>query len=152
MQGHAAMPSLTRRAVLPGLLAVALATDTPRAARRPDGTWRLLYVGAEDCAPCLAWRRAHWLATRDAPVFAALQFIEVRAARSTDVLQDANWPTELRPFRTAIPAAAGMPFWLLLRGEAVVQRAWGERAWQAAMLPALRRAVVDADRIPYTRT
>jgi len=133
---------MTRRAVLPALAAAAVTTIAlaDRPAPMPGGRWRLLYVGADDCIPCRAWRQAHWAALRSAPPFAGLQFIEVRAERSEDLLQDSYWPEDLRRYRSAIPSGAGVPLWMLLHGETVLVRAWGAQQWYNRMLPALRHA------------
>ncbi|MCC7427828.1 MAG: hypothetical protein IT557_13040 [Alphaproteobacteria bacterium] len=139
---------LTRRAALPllaaGLASAALAGDAPVAAPAPAGAWRLVYVGADDCAPCRAWRQAEWARLRASARFAAFAFHEVRAPRSADLLRDEHWPDPLRPYRVAIPAAAGAPFWLLLHQDEVVLRAWGKPQWRATMLPAMRRAARGA--------
>ena len=138
------MHRLTRRAALPllaaGLASAALAGDAPVAAPGPAGTWRLVYVGADDCAPCRAWRQAEWAHLHASSRFAGFAFEEVRARRSADLLRDEHWPEALRRYRAAIPPAAGAPFWMLLHEAEVVLHAWGAPQWRARMLPAMERA------------
>jgi hypothetical protein len=104
-----------------------------------DGAWQLLYVGAEDCAPCRSWRAAHWDAVRAAHPPNRVRFVELRARRSAEVLDDALWAESLRPHRDAIPREAGLPYWVLSRGADEALDAWGLRGWDGIMAPALRR-------------
>jgi len=139
------LPGSTRRMLLPGLLAgaaVAVASaDSPLAVRNNIASLQLIYVGANDCAPCVRWRATHWSALHHATVFAPVRFVEIRAPRAADVLQDEHWPRALQRFRPAMPRDAAVPLWLLVQDDALVGRAWGERGWRETMLPALRRAV-----------
>lgn len=146
---HGDGSTLSRRLLVQALAAgaawAALAADTPiapppTAPPAEGGEWRLVYVGAEDCAPCNAWRRRHWAELVSSARYAHITFLEVRAPRIAELLGDAYWPAPVRRHRTAIPPGAGAPFWLLLNGEDTVLRAWGEPQWRARMLPALRRA------------
>lgn len=136
---------MNRRNLLPGLLAgmalAALTADAPRAVRGGGVAWRLVYVGADDCAPCRTWRASNWTALRASPVFAPFVFAELRATRSADLLRDDHWPEHLRFIRDAIPPDAAVPLWFLLRDSTITHSAWGERGWRMTMLPALRRAL-----------
>jgi hypothetical protein len=139
---HLAMPAL-----LACLLAAGPRADVPAPAAVADGRdgWLLLYVGAEDCAPCRAWREAQWDRVRRAHRAAPLRFLELRAERAADVLDDALWPSALRPHRAAIPPQAGLPLWMLAREDRVVLLVWGARRWDAELAPALRRIARGAD-------
>jgi hypothetical protein len=53
----------------------------------------LLYVGAEDCAPCCAWRRDAFLASLDP---SRVTYREVIAAKTTAAFDEAAWPEDLR--------------------------------------------------------
>lgn len=140
---------MSRRALLPRLLAGAAiaipAADSPHAVASGDGparagAWRLVYVGADDCAPCRHWRDAHWSSVRRSTAFQAIEFVEVRAPRAAFLLRDEYWPEALRPLRGNIPKGAGVPLWLLVEHGTVVTRAWGVEGWRDTILPALRRA------------
>jgi hypothetical protein len=125
--------------LLAGLLAAGPAGDAPAFARRAEGDWLLLYVGAEDCAPCQAWRRARWDAVRAGYASTPVGFVELRAPRSAEVLDDAHWPEALRGHRASIPPGAGLPLWLLAHDGRAVRWSWGSSRWDAEMAPALRR-------------
>lgn len=155
---------MSRRALLPRLLAgtaIAIpAADSPLAVASGGGPvragrWRLVYVGADDCAPCRQWRDAHWSAVRHATAFSAIAFVEVRAPRAADLLRDEYWPAALRPLRAEIPKGAGVPLWLLVEYGTVAARAWGEAGWRDNILPALRRAAsarIDPSSTPLIST
>ena len=135
---------MTRRALWPCLLAGSAAAtptaDTPLTVRSGGGALRLLYVGADDCAPCRQWRASHWSVLRGATVFSPVRFIEIRAPRAAHLLRDEHWPEPLRALRQAIPSDAAVPLWFLIDGDAIAMRAWGEQGWRDTILPALRRA------------
>src|SRR5690242_8029584 len=54
----------------------------------------LIYVGAEDCAPCRAWQHGEGAAFRRSADFGRLTYLEVKSPRLRDVLKDENWPQE----------------------------------------------------------
>jgi hypothetical protein len=135
---------LMRRAGVLGLIAGVAAAgpgaDAPATGAAADAAlrWTLLYVGAEDCAPCRAWRDARWDRERVVYRGAPLRFLELRAERSAGALDDTLWPEALRPYRAAIPRDAGLPLWMLAQEDRVLVRTWGTSRWDTEMAPALR--------------
>lgn len=132
-----------RAAAVAAALAVVLAAVLPLSGDpgRPAAAapLTLLYVGAEDCAPCRAWRRDHrdgFLAGIDRD---RLGYREVIATRTASALAEAEWPDDLRPQREIAVKAGGVPQWIVLRGDRVLLSAGGLSQWQARVLPLLRR-------------
>ena len=114
----------------------ASATNSRRENQQGDVT--LLYVGAEDCAPCRAWRKSE-----GADFFASLEFTrityrEVRSPHLEDLLKDENWPQDIRDYRSSIRSSDGVPLWLVISDRAVVEQQFGATAWQQRILPKLR--------------
>jgi hypothetical protein len=98
----------------------------------------LLYVGADDCAPCRAWRNgegAAFLASADS---SSISFREVKSAHLQDILKDENWPEDLRPLRNGIGRSDGVPLWLVLADHEIVEQQFGASAWQQRVLPKIR--------------
>lgn len=98
----------------------------------------LLYVGAQDCAPCRAWQKNQAIAFRSSPDFRRLSFREVKSSTLYDVLNDSNWPPELRAYRQAIRKGAGVPLWLVIADETIVMQSSGLAQWQEAVLPKIQ--------------
>lgn len=98
----------------------------------------LLYVGAEDCAPCRVWQNGEGTAFRASPEFARLTYREVKSPTLFDVLKDENWPEDLRGYRDRIERGAGVPMWLVITGNDIVGRGFGPSQWRQSILPKLR--------------
>lgn len=107
-----------------------------RARGRPDVT--LLYVGADDCAPCRAWQEGEGAAFRASPEFPNLTYREVKSPTLFDVLKDENWPEDLRGYRDRIDRGAGVPMWLVITGNEIVGRGFGGTQWRNTILPKIR--------------
>ena len=98
----------------------------------------LVYVGAENCAPCQIWQRDQETAFRDSPEFHRLAYREVKSPNLFDVLEDNNWPEELRIYRQAIAREAGVPLWLVIADDKIVMQGSGLTRWQEAVLPKIK--------------
>lgn len=109
------------------------AQETPQ-----HGDIRLIYVGAEDCAPCRAWQNGDGAAFRKSTMFSRIGYREVKSPRLHDVLEDEYWPEELRAFRSQLKPSDGVPLWLIVSGNQVIARAFGPTAWNTIVLPTLR--------------
>jgi hypothetical protein len=95
----------------------------------------LIYVGADDCAPCKVWQRDR---IGEVAKFDRVEFREVKSPTLLDVMKDANWPEDLRPFRARIMKGAAVPLWLVvLDGEIAVQ-SFGLAQWDKTIVPYLR--------------
>lgn len=107
-----------------------------RSGGRPDVM--LLYVGADDCAPCRAWQDGEGAAFRMSPEFAHLSYREVKSPALFDILKDENWPEDLRGYRDRLDPGTGVPMWFVIAGNEVVSRGVGASQWRDSVLPKLR--------------
>lgn len=108
-------------------------------AKKPDRLM-LVYVGADDCAPCRIWQRDHAPTLRE-PSFARLIYREVKAPRLLDVMKDDYWPEDLRRLQTQLGPGAGVPLWLIIADGAIVGRGHGASEWSRTVLPILKSLV-----------
>jgi hypothetical protein len=98
----------------------------------------LLYVGAEDCAPCRSWRRGAGAAFRASREFGRVSYREVESPTVFALLKDEYWPDDLREYRDRLDRDAGVPLWLVISDREIVERAFGESQWASAVLPKLK--------------
>lgn len=98
----------------------------------------LIYVGAEDCAPCRAWQSGDGADFRKSAEFSRIGYREVKSPRLRDVLSDEHWPEDIRAYRSGLKRGDGVPLWLIVSGKDVVSQRFGAAAWQTGVLPALR--------------
>lgn len=120
------------------LVATVLGFRSDTISRRPTASSILvLYVGAEDCAPCRAWQAGDGAAFRDSADFARLTYREVKSPHLATVLNDENWPDDLRSYRSRLGRGDGVPLWLVATGQEVVQQQSGTSQWRATVLPTI---------------
>lgn len=98
----------------------------------------LLYVGAQDCAPCRRWQDEDGARFRQSREFRRITYQEVKSATLFDLLKDETWPEDLRPYRERLGRGAAVPMWLIMAGDEVVSREYGASQWRRAVLPTLR--------------
>ena len=98
----------------------------------------LVYVGAEDCAPCGIWQRKQGIAFRDSPEFGRLTYREVKSPTLFDVLKDDNWPEDVRVYRQAVSRESGVPLWLVIADDKIVMQRSGLAQWQETVLPKVK--------------
>ena len=98
----------------------------------------LVYVGAENCAPCDIWQRGQGTAFRGSTEFRHMAYREVKSPSLLDVLKDENWPEDLRVYRQAISQGAGVPLWLVIADDQLVMQGFGLTQWQGAVLPKIK--------------
>lgn len=108
-------------------------------AKKPDRVM-LVYVGADDCAPCRIWQHDYAPTLREPP-FAGLDYREVKSPRLLDVMKDDYWPEDLRPLQTQLGPDAGVPLWLVIADGMVVGRGHGVSEWSRTVLPMLKSLV-----------
>jgi hypothetical protein len=104
---------------------------------RPPVT--LLYVGAEDCAPCREWQQHEKIAFSTSAEFARLKYREIKSPTLLNLLKDENWPEELRGYRDLLGPDAGVPLWLVIADERVIQRGMGPSQWRSDVLPKINK-------------
>jgi hypothetical protein len=105
-------------------------------ATRADVT--VVYVGAEDCAPCRAWQYAEGKRFLGSAEFARLNYREVKSPTARDALEDRYWPEDLRAYRDRLGRGAGVPLWLVISGDEVIERGFGASQWHAAVWPRIK--------------
>lgn len=104
----------------------------------------LLYVGAEDCAPCRAWQKGDGASFLASAEFPRIRYREVKSAHLADVLNDDNWPDELRVYRSQLKRSDGVPLWLVVSDQEIVERKFGAAAWREIILPKIRSLLRQA--------
>ena len=112
---------------------------------KPAPEIMLLYVGADDCAPCRAWQKgdgASFLASAELP---RIQYREIKSPHLIDVLNDGNWPEDLRIYRSQLKRSDGVPLWLVVSGHEIVERKSGAAAWRENILPKIRGLLRPAE-------
>jgi hypothetical protein len=120
-----------------GMLSASARIDPSRGNERIT----VIYVGADDCAPCRTWRRDQWPKFQVSREFARITYREVTSPRLFDLMNDEYWPDDLRDRRTGLGRAAGVPLWLVLANDRVMLNARGLRQWDEVALPAIRSLV-----------
>lgn len=104
----------------------------------PASNIMLLYVGAEDCAPCRAWKNGDGAAFFASQEFSRITYREVRSPHLHDVLNDANWPDEVRVYRDRLQRSDGVPLWLVVSDNEIVEKQHGTAQWRANILPRIK--------------
>ncbi len=131
------------RHVLAGLIVLLgcglLFADTRRAAVRPHGAITVVYVGAEDCAPCRTWRKDERPAFLGSGVFQNITYREVIASRLYDLLAEAQWPADLEFLRQQVRTRPGAPQWFVVQDGRVITWESGLSAWRRAVWPTIRK-------------
>ena len=130
----AMVPGMALAAILIGS---ALRSDTPHR----DRDVMVVYVGAEDCAPCRAWQRGDGAAFRISAEFNQISYREVKSPTLFDVLNDDYWPEDLRVYRKALGGEAGVPLWMIIADDKVVTRHFGASQWKSSVLPRIKSLV-----------
>jgi hypothetical protein len=95
----------------------------------------LVYVGADDCAPCKVWQRDK---IGDVAKFPRVTFREVKSPTLLDLMKDDYWPEDLRPFRAKLTKGSAVPLWLVLMDGEIVVQAHGLAQWDKTIVPHLR--------------
>jgi hypothetical protein len=124
-------------AMLAAIAAIAASLPVAKAPARAADLM-LIYVGAEDCAPCRAWQNGDGADFRSSAEFSRVSYREVKSPHLHDVLSDEHWPEEIRAYRSRLKRSDGVPLWLIVSGNDVVAQRFGTAAWQTSVLPTLR--------------
>ena len=125
--------------VLIGIAAIAMAAWAGHFGQPiPTPAIMLLYVGADDCAPCRAWQKEDGASFLASAAFPRIQYREIKSPHLVDVLNDDNWPEDLRIYRSQLKRSDGVPLWLVVSGHTIVERRSGAAAWRENILPKIR--------------
>jgi hypothetical protein len=98
----------------------------------------VIYVGAEDCAPCRAWHGGDGATFRASTDFDRLIYREIRSPRLADVLSEEHWPLDIRTYRNSVRRSDGVPLWLVVSDDVVVEQQFGAEAWRSKILPTIK--------------
>jgi hypothetical protein len=99
----------------------------------------LIYVGADDCAPCRAWQRDDGKTFRHSKDFAQFCYREVKAGHLREILDDKHWPEDIRPYRSLLRLSDGVPLWFVVTDNTAISQYYGVAAWKDQVLPRLRK-------------
>lgn len=125
--------------VAAALAAIAMSVWAGHAAKpAKDSNVMLLYVGAEDCAPCRAWQNGDGAAFLASADFTRISYREVKSPHLLDILNDENWPDEIRDYRIHLRRSDGVPLWLVVSDHKIVEQQFGAAEWRASILPTIR--------------
>jgi hypothetical protein len=118
------------------IIAAGARTDIERRAAAAEIT--VIYVGANDCAPCRIWQRDRLPAFAGSPEFKRLTYREVTSPKLFDLLKDEHWPEDLRQYREALAKGAGAPLWFVVADGKTTLTARGLREWGELAMPKIR--------------
>ncbi|MGE0737492.1 MAG: hypothetical protein AB7P50_22365 [Alphaproteobacteria bacterium] len=118
------------------VIAFAARSDIKRQSKLAQVT--VIYVGADDCAPCRIWRRDGLPAFSASSEFKRLTYREVTAPRLFELLDDKHWPNDLRGYRATLDKTGGVPLWFVVANDKTVLTARGLREWSEVAMPKIR--------------
>ena len=132
-------PTLYRLGAVVTIAAIAITVWRQYPGRpAPASNIMVLYVGAEDCAPCRAWKSGEGTAFFASPDFARITYREVKSPHLQDILNDENWPDEIRVYRKSLQRSDGVPLWLVVSDHEIVEKQHGTAQWRANILPKIK--------------
>lgn len=120
------------------LALIAILTLTNLATTKAAKKITLVYVGAENCAPCESWQHNQGSAFRNSTEFQRLAYREVKSPNLFDILHDNYWPEDLRLYRQAISRSAGVPLWLVIVDDQLVMQRAGVSQWHELIFPKIK--------------
>lgn len=151
MSAIARPPFPHRLLAWPALLLAAgfLLADAPRQAAGERGPLTVVYVGADDCGPCRAWRRGERPAFLDSAEFARLHYREVIAPHLRELVAAHDWPDDLAALRERVRARPGAPQWFILREGRTIASEAGLSAWHSRVWPVIRAEARHDPALPH---
>lgn len=105
------------------------------------GKLAVIYVGADDCGPCITWRSKHRSRFLASPEFRKLGYREIIPPALLDLKKDEYWPEDLAGIRNEFNRLPGAPVWFVIREERILLAARGLREWEEIALPRLKSLV-----------
>ena len=94
----------------------------------------IVYVYADDCAPCQIFQARDWPEFKASPVSRSVHFVRTSAPKTTQAYQSRYWPSEARPFLSAVKVPI-VPSFILVRQRQVVLVGNGIVGWRNQVLP-----------------
>ena len=122
-------------------LAVGHGTSHRTAFTEPVSRPLLVYVGADDCAPCRAWQNTDEQDFRQSRTFERLTYRTVKSATLYKLLDDGYWPYELREYRSRLRPNVSAPLWLIIADGGKMEQISGLSQWKQTALPRLEALV-----------
>jgi hypothetical protein len=99
----------------------------------------VVYIGAEDCAPCRLWQGGMGAKFHTSSEFRRLSYREVKSPKLFELLNDEVWPMDLRVYRQRIDQTMAVPMWLVVSNGEVVAQGFGASQWVETVMPTLRQ-------------
>lgn len=124
---------LSRRLLLRGGVA-ALAALPDTAPAQASSAVMIVYVYADDCAPCQIFQAQDWPSFNKLPVSRAVRFVKTTAPKTTQAYQVRYWPSEARPFHSAVKVPI-VPSFILVKHNRVMLVGNGIVGWRNQVLP-----------------
>ena len=131
-----------RRAAAIALIALSLAHSSVRSAE-PAPIVHIVYMGGNDCPPCVNWRRFELPKLEKSEEFKAIRFSYVRKTVESYVPPTLFLPEEVKPLKAKLDSACssgGSPQTAIFVNGEVYDYFWGTRSAEeiVAMLAAIR--------------
>ena len=123
---------LPRRLVLGATLAGLAAFPVPSLAS--SAGVMVVYVFADDCAPCHLFQTQDWPLFRASRVSRVVNFVRTTAPKTTQAYQARFWPSEARPFLSAVKVPI-VPSFILVKKGSVLVIGNGIVGWRNQVLP-----------------
>jgi len=101
----------------------------------------VVYIGAEDCAPCRTWRRNDYAKFTASAEFSQITYREISSPSLLDLLDDRYWPADMRGYRHRLDGRSGVPLWFVVVDGDVVLSAQGLQQWRDSALPTIRSLI-----------
>jgi hypothetical protein len=116
---------MNRRAFVFALLAAASIPAIGQAA--PD--LKVIYVGGQDCQPCVRWKNTHLDKWRSSSEYRRVAWFEIEPASLKEAYQARFWPDELKPVLDQLPRKSTTPRFLIVKDGKVVANLTGSSKW-----------------------
>jgi hypothetical protein len=146
------MKPFARRRCLLALLAAAAAT-LPATAQQPAPQIHMIYMGGDDCPPCVAWRREQLPLLQQSALFRSIRFSYVNKSIRSAVPVTWLLPDEVKPYKDALDRAnggnIGSPQTAIVVDGKVYDYFWGARA--APDIENMIAAIRNRTPYPYPR-
>jgi hypothetical protein len=129
-------PVVSRRLLLGGALgatATLASTGPARAAQV-----MIIYVYADDCAPCQIFQAHDWPQFQASRLARSVRFVRTSAPKTTQAYQVKYWPSEARPFHSAVKVPI-VPSFILVNSGQVVLVGNGIVGWRNQVLPQIHQ-------------
>ena len=131
----------------PALLLSACAetgTGEVSAARAAHHGVTFVYIGADDCGPCRAWRKSELPKFEASGLRRRVDFRTVLAAHWTNVGDPYYWAADIAWIREDTEISRGAPQYVVARDGKIVLRTFGTGTWKGRVLPLLERLTKPA--------